>query len=59
VAVLHNDVLPFYRELGLDVQAVLTANGREYCGKDTHPYELYLAVNDNDIEHRRTKVGGP
>jgi transposase InsO family protein len=57
VAVLHNDVLPFYKELGLDVQVILIDNGREYCGKDTHPYELYLALND--IEHRRTKVGRP
>jgi len=57
VAVLHNDVLPFYKDLGLEVQAILTDNGREYCGKDTHPYELYLALND--IEHRCTKVGRP
>jgi transposase InsO family protein len=40
VAVLHNDVLPFYQDLGLNVQAVLTDNGREFCGKDTHPYEI-------------------
>jgi len=57
VAVLSSDVLPFYKDLGLEVQAILTDNGREYCGKDTHPYELYLALND--IEHRRTKVGRP
>ncbi len=57
VAVLCSDVLPVYKDLGLQVQAILTDNGREYCGKDTHPYELYLALND--IEHRRTKVGRP
>jgi len=57
VAVLHTDVLPLYREPGLDVQTVLTDNGPGYCGKDTHPYELYLALND--IEHHRTKVGRP
>jgi hypothetical protein len=34
-------VLPLYRDLGLEVQAILTDNGREYCGKETHPYELY------------------
>ena len=49
-AILHNDVLPFYREKGARVDALLTDNGREYCGKDTHPYELYLELND--IEHR-------
>ena len=57
VAVLHNDVLPFYRKLGLPVKAVLTDNGREFCGTEKHPYELYLDLND--IEHRRTKVRSP
>jgi transposase InsO family protein len=55
--VLHNDVLPFYRQQALPVQAVLTNNGLEFCGEDDHPYELYLALND--IEHRRTKVRRP
>ncbi len=57
VAVLHNDVLPFYQERGLAVGAVLTDNGREFCGTASHPYELYLALND--LEHRRTKVRSP
>jgi transposase InsO family protein len=57
VAVLHNEVLPFYRELDLPVHAVLTDNGREFCGTEQHPYELYLALND--IEHRRTRVRTP
>jgi len=52
VAVVHNEVLPFYKEHGMTVKAILTDNGREYCGTDAHPYELYLALND--IEHRRT-----
>lgn len=54
VAVLHNDVIPFYRERGLSISAIITDNGQEYNGTETHPYELYLALND--IEHRRTKV---
>lgn len=57
VAVVHNDVLPFYEELGIPVKAILTDNGREYCGTEAHPYELYLELND--IEHRRTKVRSP
>ena len=57
VAVLHNDVLPFYDKLDLPVEAVLTDNGREFCGTERHPYELYLALND--IEHRKTKVRSP
>jgi transposase InsO family protein len=55
--VVHNDVLPFYQEQDLTVGAILTDNGREFYGKDTHPYELYLSLND--IEHRRTKVRSP
>lgn len=57
VAVLHNDVLPFYERLELPVKAVLTDNGREFCGTDTHPYELYLELNG--IEHRKTRVKSP
>lgn len=57
MSVIHNDVLPFYKERGIDVKAILTDNGREFCGRDTHPYELYLALND--IEHRRTKIRSP
>ena len=55
--VLHNDVLPFYRELDLPIGAVLTDNGREFCGTEAHPFELYLALNE--IEHRRTRVRAP
>ena len=56
-AVLHNDVFPFYREKDIPVKTILTDNGREFCGRDTHPYELYLQLND--IEHRRTQVRRP
>jgi transposase InsO family protein len=57
LAVIYNDVLPFYQDKGLQVDAILTDNGREFCGKDTHPYELYLELND--IEHRKTQVRRP
>ena len=57
MAVLHDDVLPFYRALDLPVKAVLTDNGREFCGTERHPCELYLDLNG--IEHRRTRVGTP
>ncbi len=39
------------------MDAVLTDNGREFCGTESHPYEIYLALND--IEHRRTKIRSP
>ncbi|NDY59015.1 IS481 family transposase [Desulfovibrio sulfodismutans] len=57
VAVLHNDVLPFYQEKNLSISSLLTDNGREYCGTESHPYELYLELSD--IEHRRTKIRSP
>ncbi len=39
------------------MKVVLTDNGCEFCGKDDHPYELYLELND--IEHRHTQVRQP
>lgn len=57
VAVLYNDVVPQYKAWGLPIEAILTDNGREYCGTDAHPYELYLQLSD--IEHRKTKVRTP
>ena len=57
VAVLHNEVLPFYQDRDIPVGAILTDNGRDFCGTERHPFELYLALND--IEHRRTKVREP
>jgi transposase InsO family protein len=57
VSVLYNDALPFYEERQIAVGAVLTDNGKEFCGTDTHPYELFLALSE--IEHRCTKVRSP
>ena len=57
MAVLYNDVLPFYQERSIPVGAILTDNGREFCGKESHPFEFYLAINE--IEHRRTKIRTP
>ena len=57
VAVLHNDVFPRYEEWRIEIKALLTDNGREYCGRNSHPYELYLELND--MEHRKTAVRRP
>lgn len=54
---MHNETLPFDREKNIAVEAVLTDNGREFCGRETHPNELYLDLND--VAHRRTKVRTP
>jgi transposase InsO family protein len=55
--ILHNDVVPQYQEWGLSIGAILTDNGREYCGRESHPYELFLALHD--IAHRKTQVRRP
>jgi transposase InsO family protein len=57
VSVLYNDVLPFYKQHGLTVEAVLTDNGREFCGTASHPYQVFLALND--LAHRRIKPHTP
>lgn len=51
VMLLHNEVIPFYKQYELKIQAIMTDNGREFCGKEKHHYELYLLLND--IEHRK------
>jgi transposase InsO family protein len=57
VSTLHNDALPFYAERQIPVAAVLTDNGREFCGTPAHPFEVYLALNG--VDHRRTTVRSP
>jgi transposase InsO family protein len=57
VSVLYNDVLPFYKQHGLTVKVVLTDNGREFCGTPSHPYQVFLALND--VTHRRIKPHTP
>lgn len=58
VDTLYERVLPFYEALGIDVGAILTDNGREFCGvKERHPYELFCQLEN--IEHRTTKVRSP
>jgi len=55
---LYERVLPFYETLGVEVGAILTDNGREFCGREeTHPYELLLSMED--IQHRTTRVRSP
>ncbi len=43
---------------GVEIERVLTDNGREYCGRPLqHAFELYLAIQQ--IQHRRTDIGSP
>ena len=58
VDVLHDRVLPFYEDHGVDIEHLLTDNGREFCGRELHhPFELFLAINQT--EHRTTRIHSP
>ena len=50
-------MVPFYDEHGIRLSRVLTDRGTEFCGNESHEYELYLAVED--IDHSRTKTKSP
>lgn len=56
-AVIDNRVLPQYEEWGVTVSAILTDDGKEYCGMDRHPFKLCLARNG--VEHRTVKFEDP
>ena len=58
VQTLNNEVLPAFDEQGVVIDAVLSDNGREFCGRpDQHPYELFLQLEG--IAHKTTRVGRP
>ncbi len=52
VAILHNEVLPFFRERGISPSVIQTGGGAEFGGADRHLYKLYLELNE--VTHRRT-----
>lgn len=56
MGVPHHDVVPFRRVSEISISAILTDNGRGFCGTEQHPFELYL---DLDMEHRRTPLRSP
>jgi transposase InsO family protein len=57
-AEIRNDrVVPFYDEHGIRLSRMLTDRGTEFCGSQSHEYELYLAVED--VDHSRTKTKSP
>jgi hypothetical protein len=43
-AILNDRVVPFYDEHGIRLSRLLTDRGTEFCGTQSHEYELYLAV---------------
>jgi transposase InsO family protein len=52
---LNDRVLPFFEEHEIVLSRVLTDRGTEYCGTDSHEYELYPAVEA--IDHTRLHSG--
>lgn len=55
---LNDQVVPFFEKEQVPLLRMLTDRGTEYCGRlDTHPYELFLQLND--IEHTKTKARHP
>jgi len=56
VLLLNSRVLPFYKERGLEIATILTGRNKEYCGKETHPYEFYL--NLAGIRHSTSSAEG-
>lgn len=55
---LNGEVLPMYEGQGVRLLRILTDRGTEYCGRrESHPYQLYLAIED--IDHTRTKAKSP
>lgn len=58
VQLMNNDVLATFEAHGARIDAVLSDNGREFCGRDDrHPYELFLQLEG--IAHKRTRVSRP
>ena len=55
---LNDKVVPIYEEHEVRLLRMLTDRGTEYCGKiETHPYQLYLDLED--IDHTKTKAKSP
>jgi hypothetical protein len=53
---LNDQVLPFYADHEIPLLRMLTDRGTEFCGNpERHEYELYLAVEDIDHTHTKTK----
>jgi transposase InsO family protein len=55
---LNNDVLPKFEAHDAKVDAAISANGPEFCGRtDRQPYELFLHLTE--VENRTTRVERP
>lgn len=50
-------IVPFYEAHHLELKAMLTDNGTEFCGGENHEYQKVLFRQK--VEHRTTRVGRP
>jgi hypothetical protein len=54
---LDDQVIPFYSKYRTKIEALQTNPELIYCGKESHPFELFLLIND--IEHKVGKLTAP
>jgi hypothetical protein len=52
-------VVRFYDEHGIRLSRVLTDRGTEFCGSESHEYELYLAVEESTTPASRRRDRKP
>jgi transposase len=57
--ILNDRVVPFYDEHGIRLSRMLTDRGTEFCGNESHEYELYLAVEDIATRAPRPRARRP
>jgi hypothetical protein len=50
--ILNDRVVPFYDEHGIRLSRVLTDRGTEFCGRESHDYQLYLAATPRPRAHK-------
>lgn len=56
--ILNDKVIPWFESQEICPLRILTDRGTEYCGRiESHPYQLYLAIED--IDHTKTKAKSP
>jgi hypothetical protein len=56
---LNDRVVPFFDEHEIKLSRMLTDRGTEFCGGQSHEYELYLAVKDIDHSLPRQRAHKP
>lgn len=55
IRVFHQEILPFYQKKNIKVECVVTGASQEFCGKDRHPFSIYLGLNGIDHEKKESR----